>query len=64
MFESGVRFRLIDLACRPLIRFFKGYLFGQGFRRGLPGLIVSISTSYYVFMKYAKLWELEKSRRG
>ena len=31
----------------------------QGFRKGLPGFIVSISGAYYVFAKYAKLWELE-----
>ena len=32
----------------------------QGFRKGLPGFIVSAATAYYVFMKYAKLWELER----
>lgn len=60
MREDGVRFRLVDLLVRPPFRFFKGYLLRQGFRKGLPGLLVSISTAYYVFMKYAKLWELER----
>ena len=32
----------------------------SGFRRGIPGFIVSIAGAYYVFMKYAKLWELER----
>ncbi len=62
MFEEGRPFRLIDLIFRPLFRFFKGYFLRQGFRKGLPGFLVSVSSTYYVFMKYAKLWELEQSR--
>ena len=58
--DSGVRFRLRDLVLRPPARFLKSYLLQQGFRRGLPGFIVSIAGAYYVFMKYAKLWELER----
>jgi hypothetical protein len=30
----------------------------RGYREGLPGLIVALLESYYVFLKYAKLWEL------
>lgn len=58
--ESGKRFRLRDLLLRPIARFLKSYLLRQGFRRGIPGFIVSIAGAYYVFMKYAKLWELER----
>jgi len=59
MADAGVRFRIADLLFRPLARFFKGYVLRQGFRLGLPGFVVSAATAYYVFMKYAKLWELE-----
>jgi glycosyltransferase involved in cell wall biosynthesis len=62
MHDDGVRFRLRDLLLRPPGRFLKGYVARQGFRRGLPGFLVSASTAYYVFMKYAKLWELERAR--
>jgi glycosyltransferase involved in cell wall biosynthesis len=62
MHEEGVRFRLRDLLLRPPGRFLKGYVARQGFRRGLPGFLVSASTAYYVFLKYAKLWELERGR--
>lgn len=60
MHEEGVRFRLIDLLFRPFYRFLKGYLLKQGFRKGLPGFLVSISGAYAVFMKYAKLWEIQR----
>jgi glycosyltransferase involved in cell wall biosynthesis len=63
MFDAGERFRLRDLVFRPGLRFLRGYLLRRGFRCGLPGFLVSISTAYYVFMKYAKLWELERTRK-
>ncbi len=63
MFDEGVRVRRIDLLMRPLYRFVKGYFLRRGFLLGIPGFMVSVSTAYYVFMKYAKLWELEQTRR-
>lgn len=60
MYQEGIRFRVVDLVFRPLGRFVKGYFLRRGFQKGSPGFLVSISTSYYVFMKYAKLWELER----
>lgn len=63
MQESGVRFRVSDLLLRPFGRFFKGYVLRQGFRNGLPGFVVCAATAYYVFMKYAKLWELERAAK-
>jgi len=58
--DEGIRFRLRDLVLRPPARFLKSYLLQQGFRRGIPGFVVSVAGAYYVFMKYAKLWELER----
>ena len=31
-----------------------------GFRLGRVGLIVSAMNAYYVFLKFAKLWELQQ----
>ena len=61
MHTHGRRCHAWDLLLRPLGRFVKGYVLRQGFRNGLPGFLVSASTAYYVFMKYAKLWEIERS---
>jgi len=61
MHVEGLRFRLRDLVLRPPFRFVKGFLIRGGWRKGLPGFLVSVSTAYYVFMKYAKLWELEQA---
>ena len=59
--RRGERFRLRKMLLHPPWRFLKEYLVLQGFRDGLPGLIIVVSTMYYVFAKYAKLWELERS---
>ncbi len=58
MFQEGHRCRMVDLLFRPFFRFVKEYLFKSGFRDGVPGLVIITTTMFYVFMKYAKLWEL------
>ncbi|MBC8551418.1 MAG: glycosyltransferase family 2 protein [Candidatus Brocadiales bacterium] len=58
MEKEGVKFLTFQLIFRPIFRFIKGYIFKRGFQDGVPGLVSAITTSFYVFMKYAKLWEL------
>ena len=57
MMADGRRASWVDLIGQPPFVFLRNYLWRQGFRDGLPGLIVSLMNSYYVFCKYAKLWE-------
>jgi glycosyltransferase involved in cell wall biosynthesis len=63
MFMSGEKFSFFKLLFHPPFRFIKEYLFKSGFRDGLPGFIIIVSTMFYVFIKYAKLWELTISKR-
>jgi len=63
LFQSGEKFSLFRLLFHPPFRFIKEYVMKSGFRDGLPGLIIVVSTMYYVFIKYAKLWELTKSKK-
>ena len=49
---------LWDIILRPAATFFKKYFLKQGFRDGFPGFVIAVSSAYYVFLKYAKLWEL------
>jgi hypothetical protein len=41
----------------------RNYFFRAGVLDGLPGFIVSVMNAYYVFLKFARLWELERSAR-
>jgi len=59
--QGGKKFSIFKLLLHPPFRFFKEYVFKLGFRDGLPGLIIIVSTMYYVFIKYGKLWELTRS---
>lgn len=49
---------LWNIVLRPAATFFKKYFLKQGFRDGFPGFVIAVSSAYYVFLKYAKLWEL------
>lgn len=60
MKDQGKRFYLLDLCFRPVWTFLRMYLIRQGFRDGSDGLILAGFYGYYTFLKYAKLWEMEK----
>jgi (heptosyl)LPS beta-1,4-glucosyltransferase len=55
--QHGKRVRALDLFILPLAAFVRTYLFKQGFRDGMQGLIIAMFTAYSVFLKYAKVWE-------
>lgn len=42
----------------PVVRFVHLYIFRGGFLDGVPGLMVCMSSTFYTFLKHAKLWEL------
>jgi len=62
MLRRGKSTRGFDLLFRPLARFIRMYLIKRGFLDGIYGLIVSLMGSFYVFIKYLKLWELSKRK--
>ena len=60
MHAQGRRAGWLDVGLHPPVAFCRNYALRLGFRQGLPGLIVSLMNSYYVFLKFAKLWELQR----
>ncbi len=59
--RRGVQSSAIKILTRPLGRFVKFYLLKRGFLEGLPGLFVALMEAFYVFLKYFKLWELNRA---
>ena len=59
MYESGRRAWLVQIAGHPPLAFARNYLLRGGIRDGIPGFVISALNAYYVFLKFAKLWELE-----
>ena len=60
MYQQGRRFRAHQLISHPLFTFLKMFVLRRGVLDRQPGLILSILYAYYAFVKYAKLWELQK----
>jgi glycosyltransferase involved in cell wall biosynthesis len=63
MHEAGRRATATDIAVHPRLAFLRNYVLKGGFRDGAPGLIISRMNAYYVFLKFAKLWELSRGVR-
>jgi glycosyltransferase involved in cell wall biosynthesis len=57
--DRGVRAGAMDLLARPPVAFLRNFLLRRGVRDGTVGLIISLANSYYVLLKFAKLWELQ-----
>lgn len=60
LYSAGKRFSAYDVLIRPPFVFFKMFVVRLGFLDGLHGLILSVVSMAYVFVKYAKLWEMQK----
>jgi glycosyltransferase involved in cell wall biosynthesis len=46
-----------ELLLRPFWRFLRFYLLRGTVTYGVPGFFVAVTSAFYVFLKYAKLWE-------
>ncbi|MBI5360904.1 MAG: glycosyltransferase family 2 protein [Planctomycetes bacterium] len=57
LMKQGRKSALIPMIVKPPLKFLETYVYKLGFMDGMAGLIISVLTSYYVFLKYAKLWE-------
>jgi glycosyltransferase involved in cell wall biosynthesis len=67
MHEAGRRAGPIDLLVHPPAAFLRNYVLRRGFLDGTAGLTLSAVNAYSVFLKFAKLWELQQklaTRRG
>lgn len=58
-FKKKKRFTLFHLIFKPISKFFETYVWKRGFMDGLPGFIIAVGASYSIFLRFAKLWELE-----
>ena len=62
MREGGRTAGLLQLAGHPPLAFLRNYIARGGIRDGVPGFIISSMNAYYVFLKFAKLWEMDRTR--
>jgi glycosyltransferase involved in cell wall biosynthesis len=62
-YAEGRRTNPIEVAIHPPAAFIRNYVVRGGFLDRMPGFLISILNSYYVFLKVLKLWELQKGLR-
>lgn len=59
--DRGRRARLTDLVFRPPLRFFRMYVLQLGLLDGWHGAVLCVMAAVSVFLKYARLWELQRA---
>jgi len=60
MHEEGRHTSALGMLVHAKLAFLRNYILKGGFRDGTAGFVISLVNSYYVFLKFAKLWELQK----
>ena len=62
-FEEKRKLSFLKIYRKFLTRFIKAYIFEQGFRDGLVGLMVAYGDGLYQVMSYVKYWEMLKDQK-
>src|SRR5437867_1889284 len=62
--DRGRRARVADLLVRPPFTFARTYLLQLGILEGWRGIVLCGLAAVSVFIKYARLWELERQAHG
>lgn len=60
LFEAEKKFHWHYLIVKPIAIWVKMYILKRGFLDGMAGFILASLSSFHVFCKYAKLWEMRK----
>ncbi len=63
LYASGERGNVMQIILNPISRFIKFYILKKGFLEGFPGFTMAVVDAFYVFLKYMKLWEIERNQR-
>jgi glycosyltransferase involved in cell wall biosynthesis len=63
-FEKGRRAGVVNLLINPIYAFIRLYFLRLGFLDGIRGFIAAISSAFGTFLKYAFLWEIERSGKS
>jgi glycosyltransferase involved in cell wall biosynthesis len=57
--KRGRRARRVDRFLSPPARFLRSYFLRFGFLDGYPGFVLAVLGSFYVFMRYTKMWQMQ-----
>ncbi len=60
MNKAGKKFSWVHFFTKPKVKFCECYILKLGFLDGWPGFVIAVSAAYSVFMKWSKLYEIER----
>jgi glycosyltransferase involved in cell wall biosynthesis len=63
LYAAGKRSNWMHIIFRPAWAFVNGYFLRRGFLNGFDGFTIAVHTSHQVFMKWSKLYRLQKASR-
>lgn len=63
-FNKNQKASLILIIFHPFVKFFKIYILKKGFLDGYYGFIISVLSGFSKFLKYVKLYELQRVKTG
>lgn len=63
MYQNGKRFCLLKVLLTLPFEFLKRYALKLGVLDGMRGLLWASFSTYYVYVKYTKLWQLEQEHK-
>lgn len=64
LFERKKSFHFHRLLTKPISKFFETYVWKLGFLDGFAGFVISVSAAYSIFLKFAKLYYIEKENKN
>ena len=62
LYAAGKRSSWLKMLIHPIWAFFNGYLLRRGFLDGVDGFTIAVNTSHQVFLKYSKLYRLQRTQ--
>ena len=63
MYANGRHFHLLAVLARLPLEFFKRYILKLGLLDGMRGFLWATFSTYYVLVKYMKLWALQQQNK-
>lgn len=58
--KNGYKYNAIGIVRMPLSEFLKRYFAEKGYKDGMHGLVLSVLMSFYHFVVFLRLWEMNK----
>jgi hypothetical protein len=62
MYDKGMSSSIAKIIYKPIARFLKNYIVWSGFRDGITGYIIAKNSAHAVFLKYLRLYYLQKGK--